>query len=377
MTLPPSTPASMPPRLHLHEKPTRFAALMDAAVDAIIVIDQHGLIQEFNPAAQRMFGYAPEEVLGHNVSLLMPAPYAADHDAYLQRYNATGEARIIGIGREVQARRQDGSVFPIDLSVGEVKEAGATFFVGIIRDISERQEARELRQRLTHVTRLSTLGEMASGIAHEMNQPLTAIVTYAQAARRLQEKGDTAELDQVLDKIAKQAERAAAIIRQMRNFVRRQDREQQVVEVAELVHGVIQFLQMDTGRRNIPIDPRMVDDLPPLIVDTVQIQQVLLNLVLNAMDATEAAGSQQAVQVLARLEPGDQVQFDVIDRGCGVSADHESQLFTPFFTTKAAGMGMGLPICRSIVQAHGGQLHYLPNPDGGSIFRFTLPAMME
>lgn len=366
-----------PSRLHLHEKPTRFAALMDAAVDAIIVIDQHGLIQEFNPAAQRLFGYAPGDVLGHNVNLLMPAPYAAEHDAYLQRYNATGEARIIGIGREVQARRQDGSVFPIELSVGEVKEAGTTFFVGIIRDISERQEARELRQRLTHVTRLSTLGEMASGIAHEMNQPLTAIVTYAQAARRLQEKGDTAELDQVLDKIVRQAERAAAIIRQMRNFVRRQDREQEVVQVAELVHGVIQFLQMDTGRRNIRIEPLLAADLPPLIVDTVQIQQVLLNLVLNAMDATEAAGSQQPVRVLARLEPGDQVQFDVADSGCGVSAGHEAQLFTPFFTTKATGMGMGLPICRSIVQAHGGQLHYRPNPDGGSIFHFSLPAMME
>lgn len=368
---------STPPRLHLHEKPTRFAALMDAAVDAIIVIDQYGLIQEFNPAAQRMFGYEPDEVLGRNVSLLMPAPYAGDHDAYLQRYNATGDARIIGIGREVQAQRQDGSVFPIDLSVGEVKEAGETFFVGIIRDISERQEARELRQRLAHVTRLGTLGEMASGIAHEMNQPLTAIVTYAQAARRLQEKGDTAELDQVLDKIAKQAERAAAIIRQMRSFVQRQDREQEVVQAADLVYGVIQFLQMDTGRRNISIEPSLADDLPPLIVDRVQIQQVLLNLLLNAMDATEATGAQHPVCVDVQMEADEHVLFLVKDRGCGVSAEEETQLFTPFFTTKAAGMGMGLPICRSIVQAHGGHLQYCPHPGGGSIFQFSLPAMME
>lgn len=368
---------STPPRLHLHEKPSRFAALMDAAVDAMIVIDQRGLIQEFNPAAQRMFGYEPGEVLGCNVSLLMPAPYATDHDHYLQRYNATGEARIIGIGREVQARRQDGSVFPIDLSVGEVKEDGEVFFVGIIRDISDRQEARELRQRLAHVTRLSTLGEMASGIAHEMNQPLTAIVTYAQAARRLQQKGDTAELDQVLDKIAKQAERAAAIIRQMRSFVQRQDREQEVVEPGDLVHGVIQFLQMDTGRRNISIEPHVAPDLPPLIVDSVQIQQVLLNLLLNAMDATESADSNAPVSVLAQQGQDDHVLFQVEDRGCGVSAEHESQLFTPFFTTKASGMGMGLPICRSIVQAHGGQLQYRPHPQGGSIFQFSLPAMLE
>lgn len=365
------------PRLHLHEKPSRFAALMDAAVDAIIVIDHRGLIQEFNPAAERLFGYSEQDVLLRNVSVLMPEPYAAEHDRYLGRYNTTGEARIIGIGREVQARRQDGSVFPIDLSVGEVKEGDLTFFVGIIRDISDRKEVQELHRRLAHVTRLSTLGEMASGIAHEINQPLTAIATYAQAARRLLEKGATSDLDAVLDKIAKQAERAGAVIRQMRSFVRRQDREQALSHPAELVASVVQFLQMDSGRRNIDIHQELPEDLPTLMVDTVQIQQVLLNLLLNAMDATESAGSREGVRVRAYLDDHSSVLFEVLDRGCGVSEEHRGQLFTPFFTTKDAGMGMGLPICRSIVQAHGGQLNFRPNPGGGSVFHFSLPALLE
>ncbi|HVL01782.1 MAG TPA: PAS domain S-box protein [Dongiaceae bacterium] len=364
-------------RPHLHEKPSRFAALMDAAVDAIIVIDHRGQIQEFNPAAERLFGYPAQDVLQKNVSLLMPQPYAGEHDQYLAHYNATGEARIIGIGREALARRQDGSEFPIDLSVGEVKEGNARFFVGIIRDVSERKEVQELHRRLAHVTRLSTLGEMASGIAHEINQPLTAIATYAQAARRLQEKGATAELDSVLDKIAKQAERAAAVIRQMRSFVSRQDREQALAHPAELVASVVQFLQTDTGRRNIEILQELPDKLPTLMIDTVQIQQVLLNLLLNAMDATEAAGSHEPVRIRARIEGEAQVLFEVLDRGCGVQEQHRDQLFTPFFTTKAAGMGMGLPICRSIVQAHGGQLTFQPHPAGGSIFQFTLPALVE
>lgn len=366
-----------PSRQHLYEKPSRYAALMEAAVDAIIVIDQYGRIEEFNPAAQRMFGYDADEVLGHNVSILMPAQYAGDHDRYLQHYNSTGEARIIGIGREVQARRQDGSVFPIDLSVGEAREGGERFFVGIIRDISEREEARELRQRLAHLTRLCTLGEMASGIAHEMNQPLAAITTYAQAARRLQERGDTAELDEVLDKIARQAERAAAIIRQMRGFVQRQVCEQELVQANDLVNGVIQFLQMDSGRRSISIRCDVTPDLPALLVGRVQIQQVLLNLLLNAVDATEAASTRESVCLRVLNGESGQILFRVEDRGCGVLPEDAARLFTPFFTTKLTGMGMGLPICRSIVQAHGGQLDYHPHPDGGSIFEFSIPAMTE
>lgn len=368
---------SAPQSSRYHEQSSRFAALLAAAVDAIIVIDRNGLIEEFNPAAQRLFGYAPQEVLQQNVKMLMPAPYADEHDRYLERYQHTGEPRIIGIGREVQARCKDGSLFPIELSVGEANENGETCFVGIIRDISERQEARELRQRLTHVSRLSMLGEMASGIAHEINQPLAAITTYAQAARRLHDRGNMAELGEVLDKIVAQADRGASILRKVRSFVRRQEREQESVTAAELVASVIQFLQIDSGRRHIDIEARVDDQLPALLVDVVQIQQVLINLLLNALDATESAGSHAPVSVQARLEDDRLIWFQVADRGCGLGADNEARLFTPFFTTKPSGIGVGLPICRSIIQAHGGELRYRPNPAGGALFEFSLPALAD
>jgi two-component system sensor kinase FixL len=511
---------TMPPTSHPNEKPSRYAALMAAAVDAIIIIDGRGYIQEFNLAAERLFGYQQSDVIGQNVHMLMPAPYAAEHDHYIGRYNATGEARIIGIGREVQAKRKDGSVFPIELSVGEVREAGSPHFVGIIRDISSRKEAEEAlrqreealrqiidnaplgimtcdrysrilainrklchtlhyqesdlighfladilhphdlgllrthsdrlfaggestftlelrlrragsdagsgagidaeskdvpcrllasvvhdadgkpqnmilqledlseqiaaqqeaqqhRERLTHVTRLSTLGEMASGIAHEINQPLTAIVTYAQAARRLQERGAYKDLDSALEKIAQQAERAAAVIKRLRSFVKQQDSEQELLDANALVADVLQFLEMDTGRRDIKIEPRLTTELPAVLADNVQIQQVLLNLLLNAMDATESSQANSNVVVRSYREDQDTVAIEVIDRGCGISEEQQQRLFTPFFTTKTSGMGMGLSICRSIINAHGGQLNYHPNPAGGSVFKFTLPAIIE
>ena len=499
---------AQPKRLHLHEKPSRFEALMAAAVDAIIVIDSRGLIQEFNPAAERLFGYDLTEVVGHNVSVLMPAPYASEHDHYLSRYNATGEARIIGIGREVVAQRKDGSVFPIDLSVGEVMEGEVSYFVGILRDISDRkaseealrqreealrqvvenapvgiltcdrlsrinscnftlnrmlgyretelanryladilhphdlgalrthtdrlfagddeifyldvrlrhasgeevpcrmvagavhdalgkpqqmivqledlseqlaarQEAEVHRERLTHVTRLSTLGEMAAGIAHEINQPLTAIATYAQAARRLQEKGAKEDLDSALLKIAQQAERAAAVIKRLRAFVKQQESEQELMDANDLVADVIQFLHLDSGRRNVDIIPEYSPRLPRVLADNVQIQQVLLNLLLNAMDATSVMEHNHGIRIRTYSVDDETVAFEVVDQGCGVSEEQQINLFTPFFTTKASGMGMGLPICRSIIIAHGGQLNYHPNPEGGSIFRFTLPAIHE
>lgn len=362
---------------YAQEKSSRFTALMDAAPDAIIVIDCHGLIQEFNPTARRLFGYALDEVLQQNVKMLMPSPWAQEHDDYLLRYQKTGEARIVGIGREVQARRKDGSLFDIDLSVGEFKENGATFFVGILRDIRERKEARELRQRLTHVARLSMLGEMASGIAHEINQPLTAIATYAQAARRMQERGNGAELGDVLEKIVSQAERAAAILYQLRSFVRRQEPTQEKVQVSELVHSVIQFSQIDAGRRKIAIQPQLQESPATLLVDKVQVQQVLVNLLLNAMDASLETEARHPVVLRVRKAPNNSVCFEVMDQGCGISKENTERLFAPFFTTKSSGIGVGLSICRSIVQAHGGQLQYRPNPEGGSIFEFSLPAVPE
>ena len=171
----------------------RFNALLMAAVDAIIIIDSHGKIDSFNRAAEIMFGYSAADLIGKNIRVLMPEPYAHQHDSYMQNYHKSGKAKIIGIGREVQGKKADGTVFPIELSVGEINPASERMYVGIIRDITTRvqaqQEAHEFRERLAHVTRVSTMGEMASGIAHEINQPLTAITNYANACRRMVENG--------------------------------------------------------------------------------------------------------------------------------------------------------------------------------------------
>jgi two-component system sensor kinase FixL len=224
--------------------------------------------------------------------------------------------------------------------------------------------------------RLSTLGEMASGIAHEINQPLTAIATYAQAARRLVGRPDHHELDQVLGKIVQQAERAAAVIKRLRAFVRQQDAEQELVEPNDLVREVVQFLEMDALRRGIPVQAQWQSGLRPVLADRVQLQQVLLNLVLNAMDASETAGSVSPVEVIVRpVNHSSRIQFEVMDLGSGVSEAARPLLFSPFFTTKPSGLGMGLSICRSIIEMHGGELRYEPRPERGSRFWFSLPAV--
>jgi two-component system sensor kinase FixL len=491
-------------------------ALLDAAVDAVVVIDHKGRIETFNHAAEILFGYAAAEMIGRSVNLLMPEPFRSAHDGYMERYLQTGEARIIGIGREVNAQRRDGTVFPVSLAVGRVGGSEPPRFVGFIRDITalthainelrrerdraqrneellqhaqelanlgnfdihvpsmaddycspqllrilgveqrggaaafaamiedtvhlddrehfmrawrealrhvhrlnleyrirrpdsgvrrvhlladvsgsaqgarivgtlhditERDEALEqvrlAQERLAHVARLSTMGEMAAGLSHEINQPLTAIATYAQACQRLLGADETpvsAELREALSQIGRQALRAGEVIRRLRSMVRNREFRRETIDCNELIRDLAALAVTDARAADVRLTLDLASGLPPVTGDPIQLQQVLLNLVRNAIDAlAESESAQREIVVRTSLSAGSDLEIAVIDRGPGVPADVALKLFSPFFTTKPQGTGLGLAISSTIVRTHGGRLGYRANPGGGACFYFTLP----
>ena len=485
---------------------SEFWALLDAAVDAIIVIDERGTIKAFNSAAERMFDRSADEAIGCNVSLLMPEPYRSQHDSYLERYLTTGEARIIGIGREVIAQRADGTTFPMRLSVGRAS-GDPPRFVGIVHDISRQkdteaaleqerdraqsyldlaevmllaldrngcialinrkgceilqhdetallgrnwfetcipadereavitcfhrviagtagseiyenrvltrtgqkrtiawrnhpvtdgrdgvigtlscgedvteqrrteEEVRRARERLAHVSRLSTMGEMAAGLAHEINQPLTAITAYAEACQRMlaQEDGTAApQFTEALEQISSQALRAGEVIRRLRSMVRQRQAMRELVDCNQMVRGAIILAEADARANDIELVLDLAIDRVTVQVDEVQIQQVLLNLIRNAIDASEGNTVDRLILLRTRLHE-QRIEIAVVDHGCGLGPDVGEELFNPFYTTKATGTGLGLSISHSIVRAHGGRLAFRRNDGPGTTFFFTLP----
>ena len=380
MTDPSDRPAAA---AHSYAAP-EWKALLDAAVDAIIVIDHRGRIETFNSAAEVIFGFSAQEVLGKNVSLLMPEPYKSEHDDYLDNYLNTGNAKIIGFGREVQGKRQNGSVFPIGLSVGEISTDDQPKFVGIIRDITERkrseEEIHQIRERLSQFGRLSTLGEMAAGLAHELNQPLTAIATYTQACQRLIESGqsDDDEILATLKKCDSQAQRAGDVIRRLRQFVQKKELGPQEVSCDDLIHDLAALAEVDARNNGIPLTIDVAERLPKIMVDAVQIQQVILNLIRNGIDAMMNMDHyDEGISVSVTKFENDQIKIAVTDHGTGITKEDEKKIFQPFFTTKSSGLGLGLAICQSIVASHGGVLRFTKNPSGGTTFYFTLPVISE
>ncbi len=483
-------------------------AVIDNAVDAIAIIDSRGTILSFNRAAYRMFGYEADEVIGSNVNMLMPEPHRTRHDSYLMRYITTNEPRIIGVGRELDARRKDGTSVPIHLSVSEVIVQGQRTFTGVMRDISvERADKEEIRRqnerlsvtvrnapmgivtyrfggtftstnrafetmigytndelarmnfaalthpddrtelkrltddahegrleqfsmrlrlvrksgvpvhvvthnaithdqhgvpeviivqvedltaeiaakeaermhqdRLTHVARLTTLGEMTAGIAHEINQPLTAISMYAQSGVRMLDAGvpKPERLREALEKLSAQSLRAGAVIDRVQRLVRKQESTFETVRINDLIGDILRLAESDARVNDMQIVLDLAHDLVPVNADPIQIQQVLLNLIRNGIDAMRSIDCRygSVVTVRSRAIGGDRIEVSVTDRGTGVANDLAERMFTPFTTTKANGMGMGLSICRSIIDAHGGLLSYRNNPDHGATFYFQLP----
>lgn len=483
----------------------RYEGLIRAAVDGVILIDQRGLIEVFNPAAERIFGYAAADVRGHNVKVLMPPEYAERHDHYLEQYHRTGVRHIIGIGREVMGRRRNGEVFPMDLAVGEVASSEGRKYVGFVRDLTQRKRmediiraredelrevvdnvpigiftaelpgliqagnpalrrllqyeaselagmsfvhllsgddyrqltsmitdltqgagservaelrmcrrdgvlldvslhiglvarpdhtplivgmvidrtekvrseevARHAREHLAHVGRLTTLGEMASAIAHEINQPLTAIANHAQAARRLlaMPEVDVATLQEACTQIAEQALRAGQVVRRIRAFVTKRESHKELADPNDIVRSVLELAAGDAREARVRVERRLVTPSPTVLVDSVQLQQVCLNLIRNAIDAMrETPREERLIEIESRVQDGQLlVSFD--DCGPGIAELARDRLFHPFFTTKPEGMGMGLSISQSIVAAHGGTLKYETSRLGGARFVIALP----
>lgn len=356
-----------------------FRTVVDTAVDGIIVIDSRGHVMLYNAAAERLFGYGPAEVLGRNIAMLMPEPYRGEHDGYMARYIETSEARIIGIGREVSGRRSDGSVFPMLLSVGEGWLGETRIFLGIIHDLTERkareEELQVLQNELLHALRVSAMGQLTSALAHELNQPLTAVMNYMNAARRgLDGSPDpaAARARDLIEKAVAQTGRAGQIIRRLREFIEKKEPNRAPEDLNASVREAISLGLVGVADRNIDVAAELQPGLPMIEIDRIQIQQVMVNLMRNAVEALEASARRSIVITTARPAM-DFVEVAVADSGPGVAPELSAHLFEPFATTKRSGLGMGLTISKAIVEAHGGRLWMAPNPGGGSQFRFRLP----
>lgn len=353
-------------------------SILDTIPDAMIVIDPKGRIQSFSSAAERLFGRQANEVIGKNVSLLMPTPYREGHDGYIERYLRTGERRIIGVGRVVVGERKDGSTFPMELAVGEMKSNDQLFFTGFIRDLTERQKTegrlQELQSELIHISRLTAMGEMASTLAHELNQPLAAISNYLKGARRILDgRAENAPVlvAEAMDKASEQSLRAGQIISRLRNFIARGEAERKVESLSKLLEEASALALVGAKDQGIKVRYDLDTRSDLVLADKVQVQQVVLNLIRNAIEAMSDMPTRQLV-ISSIADDASMVQVSVSDTGCGLSPDILPHLFQPFLTTKKHGMGVGLSISKTIIEAHGGRLWAAPNPGGGTVFHLTL-----
>jgi two-component system sensor kinase FixL len=364
----------------LRTRERHLQSILETIPDAMIVIDGTGIMQFFSSAAERQFGYREHEVIGQNVSILMPNPDRARHDGYLSRYRSTGERHIIGIGRIVTGQRKDGTTFPMHLSIGEMQSGGAPYFTGFIRDLTEHQQTQarlqELQSELVHVSRLSAMGEMASALAHELNQPLAAISNYMKGSRRLLSASadpNTSKIEGALDRAAEQAIRAGQIIRRLRDFVARGETEKRVESISKLIEEAGALGLAGAREQGVQLRFSLDPDHDQVLVDRVQIQQVLVNLFRNALEAMAHSSRRELIASNVPAED-DMIEIEVSDTGTGFADDVRANLFQTFFTTKESGMGVGLSISRSIIEAHGGRMWAESNASGGATFRFTLPA---
>lgn len=356
-------------------------SILATVPDAMVVIDERGTILWFSAAAEKMFGFGESEVLGENVAILMPSPDRERHDGYLENYRMTGERKVIGIGRVTTARRRDGYTFPIELSVGEAWLGEKRIFTGFIHDITHRQQAelrlQDLQSELAHVGRVSEMGTLASSLAHELNQPLTAVVNYCEAARdlvRSSPDADTLEMiGEALDDAAEQAIRAGEIVRRLRDFISHGKTARKMESLPRLVTEANALALVGSREHGIEVQVQFDPNAREVFVDRIQIQQVLVNLIRNAIDAM-IESPVRSLSISTASDSRDLVRISIEDSGSGISETVAPQLFEPFVTSKSSGMGIGLSICRTIIEAHGGRIWFEPAPDTGTIFNFTLPA---
>ncbi len=358
-------------RQALEDNERRLKAILDSAMEAIVTIDAQGKMISANPAACEMFGYALPELMGQNVDLLMPGPVHGEHRRYLSAYARNRETRVVGRRRVIEGRRKDGSSFPLELTVSEAKDNGGAIFVGFMRDLSpieeEKRRVNALRDELVHVGRINDMGEVVASLAHEVGQPIAAILNFAAAHRRTG-AGAAGEVD-IVARIEAQARRAGEILKRLRGFIEKRPEMRKKEDLAELILEALDLSPL-RSRAHIAFAPDHGFDV---VVDRIQIEQVMVNLLQNADEALRAADDPEIRITLARPDP-ERISVSVADNGPGVEPEAHEKLFSAFYSTKRFGMGVGLSISRSIVEAHGGEIRYRANAPHGAVFEFTLPA---
>lgn len=376
------TPKTTQPPVDLLDGATlqlHLASILSSVPDGMVVTDESGKILAFSRAAEALFGFTAEEVIGQPVNMLMAGRDKANHDSYIGNYLRTGERQIIGKGRVVIASRADGTQFPIDLKIGEARIGEHFLFTAFIRDLTEQQRAelrmQEMQSELVHFSRLSAVGTMASALAHELNQPLTAVANYLEASRDLLDSPDpeTQEiLREALTEAARQAVRAGEIVRKLRSYVSRGEVDARPLSLGPLLADAIALSKLSRDLADIPVKLDQDEDADLVMGDPIQIQQVVINLIRNAIDAlSNTQDARITVRVYLADEPGF-VAVEVCDNGPGLTQELRENIFKPFATTKSQGMGLGLSICQTIVEAHGGDIRAITPPEGGTCFRFTL-----
>jgi len=358
----------------------RMNAIFTNIADCIVLIDEKGVIESLNQSALELFGYDPDEIVGKNVNCLMPDPFRHEHDDHVAGYLQTGIRKVIGRRREVVGCRKDDSTFPLELHVSEIDLGERRIYCGVVTDLTSRREADELISKhnaeLAHVARLSTMGEMAAGLAHEVSQPLTAVVNYTSGSYRHLRDGApvTPELIDALDRASSQARRAGEIIHRLYDFAQKREPRSDRVNLSKLIGDVIQFLAAELRSEQVNIERDVGVDLPVVQGDSVQLQQVMINLMMNGIEAmTETPAGKRCMSVSAEAIGTSEVRVSVSDRGHGLSPDSKQDIFDQFHTTKEDGLGMGLSISRSIIESHGGLLTANNNDSQGATFSFTLP----
>lgn len=362
------------------EAEAHLRSILATVPDAMVVIDEAGSILSFSAAAEKMFGYSEAEVVGRNVKMLMPNPDRDRHDQYLRNYLTTGKRKIIGIGRVTTALQRDGNTFPIELAIGEAWSGGKRIFTGFIRDLTERQETllrlQDLQSELAHVGRVSEMGTLASSLAHELNQPLTAVASYCESARDLliahRDEETLTMVREAMDEAAKQAVRAGQIVRRLRDFMSHGETERQVESLQRLINEANALALVGSREHGIDVQLSIDPAADRVFVDRIQVQQVIVNLIRNAIDAMVDSPVRSLSIRTGRAQDGF-AEVTIEDTGSGISETIAPQLFQPFVTSKRNGMGIGLSICRTIVQAHGGRIWAEPGRVQGTAFHFTLP----
>ena len=362
----------------LRARQSQLQSILATVPDAMITIDEHGIVQQFSRAAEVMLGYRASEVIGANISVLMPSELAVEHDSYIDHYLKTGERQVIGRQRLLSARRRDGSLIPIELSVGEAFSGTQRIFTGFIRDMSDRlraeRESSELLSQLAQVDRSAAMGELAAGLAHEVNQPLSASSNYLAAAKLLLKKQTSSSgVEELLESATKEIHRAGNIIRNLRQFVARREIDIRVEPIEPTIREAVNLVLVGDARLAVHVHYEFLQSSTHMIADRIQIQQVLVNLIRNAAEIERDHGVKKEIWIRVRSIDDGLLQFSIQDNGVGIKSGQIDNLFTDGFSTKSdENMGLGLSICRRIITAHGGHIEASNADEGGAVFSFTI-----